>query len=193
MEGATLVALDLTTGTKRCSAHVDVDEIQFVGFGQTLDLDTTTDTLVLSGIHKDNASHAVYRAPAKGCGPFRLVGRFGLATYVPMLHASSLDAAGQRLFVTLATGASTAAVGIIDLKAGTMQTVAEGTTPDLRDSLLCLHWDGHSKVVGVVGGQGGLAIHALDPQTGTWLSPKTGTRRASSARCHEPGAVRASG
>lgn len=175
--GATLVALNLTTGAKICSAHVDVDEISYVGVGQSLDLDSKSDTLVLSGIHKDNASHVLYRAPAKGCGPFTRVGKFGLADYVPMLHASTLDADGQRLFVTLATGESSAAIGIIDLTAGTMHAVAENIASDMRDSLLCLHWDKLSKpprVIGVIASQAtGLLLHALDPSgNGTWLAPR---------------------
>lgn len=43
-----------------------------------------------------SASHVVYRSPAAGrCGPFTRAGSFGDAEYVPMLHSSALDAAGQ--------------------------------------------------------------------------------------------------
>jgi hypothetical protein len=56
----------------------------------------------LSGVTaKGTASHTVLRAPAKGCPQFSVVGTFGLADYLPMLHSAALDSTGQRLFVTL--------------------------------------------------------------------------------------------
>jgi hypothetical protein len=46
--GATLVALDLATGAKICSGPVHLAEVGFVGLGQSLDYDPTTDSLIVS-------------------------------------------------------------------------------------------------------------------------------------------------
>ncbi len=168
--GATLVALNLTTGSELCSAHVDVAEIQFVGIGQSLDHDPTTDSLILSGLTTNqNGSHAVYRAPDIGCGPFEHIGNFGYGDYAPMLHASALDAHGQRLFVTLAPSDASSAIGVIDLAAGGAMTIVdEAATPDLHDTLLCMHYDAHTgRLVGVLAAQS-LELHQLDPATQTW-------------------------
>ena len=62
--GAMLVALNLTTGEKSCEAPVNLEEIKLVGLGQTLDYDSTTNTLVLSGIARsggDNAHESEHR------------------------------------------------------------------------------------------------------------------------------------
>ena len=179
--GATLVGLNLSTGIELCSTAVDVAEIQFVGIGQSLDYDAATDTLVLSGLCTSrNGSHAVYRSAARGgCGPFTHVGNFGVGNFAPMLHASALDAAGQRLFVTLAPSQHGSAVGTIDLVAGgAMTVVGEGSAPDLHDSLLCMHYDpGLARLIGVLmsADRTGLEIHALDPDSGTWEQAKAVT------------------
>ena len=116
-------------------------------------------------------THTVFRAPAKGCGPFSKVGEFGLAAYIPMLHSAALDSEGQRLFVTLASGKSSAAVGVIDISAaggGNMTaSIAEGAAPDTRDTLLSLHYDAAAdRVFGLWVPQSQtqqLALHSLDP------------------------------
>lgn len=68
-------------------------ELGFVGFGQSLNFDAATDTLIISGIvvnaTTNVTSHLVLRGPAAACGPFVEIGRFGDADYVPMLHASA--------------------------------------------------------------------------------------------------------
>ena len=174
--GATLVALNLTDGSEICSAPVSFREISYVGIGQSLDYDKHSDTLVLSGVAESkNASHAVYRASATGCGPFKLVGTFGSADYLPMLHASSFDAEGQRLFVIVGTGQSSSAVAVVDLTkpSGTKLTlIAEGPSPD--STLLCMHWDSKTKrLVGVVGvTAGALQLNILDPSASKWETPK---------------------
>ena len=169
--GAVLVGLNLTTGDKVCEVEVDVAEIKFVGIGQSLDYDTKTDTLVLSGIASSlNGSHAVYRSPAAGCSPLKHVGNFGYANTAPMLHASAFDADGQRLFVTLSNVQKQSLIGIVDLSpGGTMSVVAEGVTPDLHDSLLSMHYDKvTNRVLGVVASTV-LQLHSLDPTgTGKW-------------------------
>jgi hypothetical protein len=175
--GATLVGLNATDGTEVCNAHVDVSEIKFVGLGQSLDHDASSGSLVLSGVASNgNASHAVYKAPDLGCGPFKHAGSFGEAEYIPMLHASALDAEGQRLFVTIATGKNTDAIGVVDLKAGgKMRVIAEDATPDYHDSLLCMHWDAKiRKLLGAVAlpGSTSLQLHALDPTSGAWDAAK---------------------
>jgi hypothetical protein len=170
--GATLVALNLTTGVEICTQHVDVATIKFVGIGQSLDHDPVTGSLVLSGIASNLSAgtHSIYRAPDVGCGPMKHVGHFGQAKFAPMLHSSALDAKGQRLFVTLATGESTSAIGIIDLAGGTMAVAAEGVTPDLHDTIVGLHWDeGSGKLLGVMPVGGSLQLHSFDPSgQGAW-------------------------
>lgn len=175
--GATLVALNLTTGVEICTQQVDVATIKFVGVGQSLDHDPVTGSLVLSGIASNLSAgtHSVYRAPDVGCGPMKHIGHFGQATFVPTLHSSTLDAKGQRLFVTLASSKNTNSIGIIDLTGGTMSVVAEGATPDLRDTITGLHWDvGKGKLVGVMSTGGTLQLHSLDPSgQGVWAPART--------------------
>lgn len=178
-QGAVLVALNVTSGEKVCSAPVALREIGYVGMGQSLDFDASSNSLILSGVAAQgpNATHAVYRAAADGtCGPFKLVGKFGDAAYIPMLHASSLDVDGQRLFVQLATGQNTVAIGVIDLNQPTgkyLTVIDEGSSPDT--SLLCMHWDKQTKrLLGVAAGSDGLTMHSLDPSgAGTWEPPKS--------------------
>ena len=107
-DGATLVALNLSTGVEICTQHVDVATIKFVGVGQSLNHDPVTGSLVLSGIaaNRSAGTHSVYRAPDVGCGPMKHIGHFGDAAYVPSVHSSALDAKGQRLFVTIDVGRS---------------------------------------------------------------------------------------
>ena len=178
--GATLVALNTSDGGEVCSAAVALREVGFVGLGQTLSFDAATDTLVLSGLVANGSapSHAVYRAPALGgCGPFSLVGSFGAAAFVPTLHSSSLDADGQRLFVTLATSKTAAAIGVVDLSAppgtGGMAVVAEGPA-GANDTLLSLHWDPKAqRLIGVVAATTTLQLHSLDPSGGAaWGTPR---------------------
>mmetsp|Transcript_5204 Transcript_5204/g.15457 ORF Transcript_5204/g.15457 Transcript_5204/m.15457 type:complete len:135 (+) Transcript_5204:501-905(+) len=56
-----------------------------------------------------------------------------------------------------------------------MTTIAEGTTPDLHDELLSLHWDAkEAKLIGLfVPGEGALTMHSLDPSgDGAWDDAK---------------------
>ena len=174
-EGATLVGVSLGNGSRVCSAHVNVAEVQYVGVGQTLDFDPASNTLVLSGVTSDGSSHAVYRADATTCGGFKKVGTFGDAKYLPMLHASALDARGRRLYVDLATGANTPALGVVDLTgAKPLQVFAEEATPDAHDLLVGMHFDaatGH--LVGVLGGGGApLSLHTFDTRSQTWAADR---------------------
>jgi hypothetical protein len=175
--GATLVALNLTTGVEICTQHVDVATIKFVGIGQSLDHDAVTGSLILSGVatNLSSGTHSVYRAPDVGCGPMTHVGHFGLADYLPSIHSSSFDAKGQRLFVTVATNKSTNAIGILSLTSGNMSVVAEGVAPDLDHTIAGMHWDvGTQKILGVMpSGDGStLELHALDLSGAhpTWFS-----------------------
>ena len=169
--GATLVALNLTDGTEVCSKPVALPEVGYVGVGQSLDYDSTSDTLVLSGLNTNKTAHAVYRSSAKTCGPFTLNGSYGMADYLPMMHASSLDADGQRLFVLVAPGKQSSAVGVIDLTGkAPMKVIAEGA-PDPSDTLLSMHWDAKSsRLVGIAisSDQRGLEVHSLDPTAQKW-------------------------
>jgi hypothetical protein len=178
--GTTLVGISLSNGSQVCTAHVDVAEVRYVGIGQTLDYDFTTKTLVLSGITADGKGHAVYRADATRCGGFKKLGTYGDATYLPMLHASALDAKGQRLYVDLAVfdqaaNASVSALGVVDLT-GTkpFTVVAEEATPDYHDLLIGMHFDPRrSRLVGVLGGGGNpLSLHAFDVASHGWAAAR---------------------
>jgi hypothetical protein len=122
---------------------VPVREIGFVGFGQSINLLPATDELIISGIvsnEKTNTSaHVVFRAsadPGKCGSPITKIGTFTAdADYIPMLHASAIDVATQRLFLGLATSASGFAVGVVDLAKGTLSRV------DAEDSS-----DGHQLI-----------------------------------------------
>ena len=168
--GSTLVGLNLTDGTEVCSKPVDVHEVGYVGMGQTLDYDASTKTLVLSGI-VNATSHGVFRSPASGCGPFKAAGAYGEAAFLPMLHSSTFDAAGQRLFLLLATTKSTTSVGVVQLGSGggkplSMRVIAEGAT-DPDDTLIGMHWDhATSSLYGITASQAtGLELHSLQPDT----------------------------
>ena len=177
-KGATLVALNLSTGAKICDAAVHVAEVSYVGIGQSLDYDPTTDTLLLSGVSIPTTAgtHTIYRAPATGCGNFTKLGEYGMAQYMPMLHSAALDPQGQRLFVTLGTGQQSAGIGIIDLKQeGNMTVINQGEAPDEKDCLVSLHFNRKShKVFGLWVPSSGksLTIHSLDPATGDWDTPR---------------------
>lgn len=176
--GATLVGLNLTDGTEVCSKPAaGLEEVGYVGVGQSLDFDPKTDTLVLSGlVNRTSAagpSHAVFAAPATGCGPFVAGVTFGDSDFLPSLHSSSLDAEGQRLFVLLATAKSAPpAIGIVDLSGkAPMVVVAEGPAP--ADTLVSMHWDAKTKsLVGITASSDGLSLHSLQPaNSGTWNAP----------------------
>jgi len=92
-----------------------------------------------------------------------------------MLHQSALDADGQRLFVTVAPTDSTSAIGVVDLAHPDkpMKVIGEGVTPDLHDTLVCMHWDSRSaKLVGVLGLKS-LELHQLDPTSQQWDPART--------------------
>jgi len=175
--GATLVGLNLTDGTEVCSKPAaGLEEVGYVGVGQSLDFDPKTDTLVLSGlVNRTSAagpSHAVFAAPATGCGPFVAGVTFGDSDFLPSLHSSSLDAEGQRLFVLLATAKSAPpAIGIVDLSGkAPMVVVAEGPAP--ADTLVSMHWDAKTKsLVGITASSDGLSLHSLQPAAGKWNAP----------------------
>ena len=118
--GTTLVGVSLLDGSERCNAVLPMSEMGFVGFGQTLDFDATTDSLVVSGLKRNaTAGHIVLRGSARDCGAagWQAVANYGGACIpcprrrpragrraddapkdaakIPMLHSSALDAAGQ--------------------------------------------------------------------------------------------------
>lgn len=178
--GTTLVGINITDGTETCSHGVDMREIGYVGLGQSLDYDSHTDTLVLSGVvanKTDNkTSHVIYRSPATTCGPFVAAGSYGDANYIPMLHSSTLDAKGQRLFVLLSTAKNApTVVGIIDLTGKSpMKTISEGT-PSVDDVLVGMHFDPKTqRLFGItVDQQAGLVLHSLSiVGDGNWAKPK---------------------
>ena len=174
--GTTLVGLNITDGTEACSRALNLREIGYVGLGQSLDYDARTDTLVLSGIKNNKTGHAVYRSVASTCGPFTPAGTYGDADYVPMLHSSTLDAAGQRLFVLLSTAQNAAtSIGVVDLTGkAPLRTIAEGT-PSPADVLVGMHFDTKNQsLVGITADpEAGLLLHSLHVNGGgTWNPPR---------------------
>ena len=174
--GTTLVGLNISNGAQVCAKTIALSEIGYVGIGQSLDYDDTSDTLVLSGLNSNKSSHVIYRSKATECGPFTKVEAFADSDYLPMLHASALDTAHQRLFVVLAPAKQTIAVGVIDLTGKEpMIVIGEDGGPD---TLVSLHFDSHtSELVGIVpAATGGLELHRLHPTLKKWVSaiPVTG-------------------
>ena len=56
------MALDLGTGAEVCASSLaHMEEIDFVGGGQSLDYDASTDTMVISGIDPDDLTHHIWR------------------------------------------------------------------------------------------------------------------------------------
>ena len=172
--GTTLTGVSLLNGTIICEQAVPIREIGFVGFGQSLNLLPQRDALVATGIQTQNnvSAHVVFLAsadPARCGAPLTRVGAFAPdADYVPMLHASALDAAGQRLFLGLATGPSSFAVGVVDLATGALRRV---DAEDAQHTLVGMKYD---PVSGLLTGLASSADYAqlllvqLAPDTGAW-------------------------
>ena len=119
-------------------------------------------------------AHVVFRAsadPARCGSPLARIGGFvGDADYVPMLHASALDAAAQRLFLGLATGSSSFAVGIVDLATGKLEKVDAEDSSD-GHQLVGMKFDAASgTLVGLASGAdyASLYLVQLAPETGKW-------------------------
>eukprot|EP00729_Bicosta_minor_P017297 gene17297-6575_t len=189
--GATLVGLSMQDGTISCSVHVPLREISFVGIGQSLDYDASTDELILTGIamapsgnHSRGlagqaaTTHAILKGPAAQCRPngqleFKQVGSFPIADYLPMLHSSTLDAKGQKLYVIVSLTKDELAVAVIDLATMTMtKTVAESAPDDAVNGLV---WDSIGETLAGVSqssatGAPGLVLRRLDVATGKWSS-----------------------
>ena len=172
--GTTLVAVNLTNGAQVCSKSVtQLKEVGMVGFGQSLDYDYINEELVLTGLSSKNltAGHLILRmgTALNACDEFKQVGFFSDGDYLPMLHSSSLDIEGQRLFVLLAPAKNEVAIGVIDLKKGVMtKNVVEGQDPD---DFVGIQWNPKTKsLVGIMPDQkGGLQVRSLDPLTGKWM------------------------
>jgi len=175
--GTTLAGVSLLNGTLICQQAVPIREIGFVGFGQSLNLISSSDTLVISGVvtsPTNLSSHVIYMAsadPARCGEPLRRVGSFTAdADYVPMLHASALDTSTQRLFLGLATGSSSFAVGIVDLRTGALQRV-DAEDSNAGHQLVGMKFDPSSgTLVGVASSADYLQLHLvqLTPETGQW-------------------------
>ena len=176
--GTTLAGVSLANGSLVCQQAVPIREIGFVGFGQSINYLAATDELLVSGIVSNAttnvSAHVVFRAsadPARCGSPLARVGGFvGDADYVPMLHASALDAANQRLFLGLATGSASFAVGIVDVKTGRLEKVDAEDASDGRQ-LVGMKFDPASgTLVGLASSAdyASLALVQLAPETGKW-------------------------
>jgi hypothetical protein len=176
--GTTLAGVSLTNGSLICQQAVPIREIGFVGFGQSLNFLPATDELVISGIvtnfTTNVSAHVVFRAsadPARCGSPIARVGGFvGDADYVPMLHASALDPAAQRLFLGLATASTSFAVGIVDIATGKLTRVDAEDAND-GHQLIGMKWCAASgTLVGLASGADYASLHQVEltPETGKW-------------------------
>ena len=70
--------------------------------------------------------------------------------------------------MSLARNKTASAIGVIDLRVGKMTTVIpEGSSPSAI--LLGMKWDPITKrLLGVLGQQGDIELHQVDPSTGKW-------------------------
>jgi hypothetical protein len=172
--GTTLAGVSLSNGSIICEQAVPIREIGFVGFGQSLNFLPQRDALVISGIQTSGnvSTHAVFLAPADParCGaPLTRLGGFsGDADYIPMLHASAVDVAGERLFLGLATGPSSLAVGTVDLRTGALRRV---DAEDGARQLIGMKFDPRSGLLTGLASSAdysALSLLQLSPETGAW-------------------------
>jgi len=175
--GSTLVGMSLITGNQTCHGTVPLKEMGYVGLAQSIDYDTAEGSIILSGLSMDvTGGHLLLRN--KGCvgdciAKTELIGTFGDAAYVPMLHASAFDPAGQRLFLTVGLTKTTSGLGVIDLK-GKPGNMLRVIPEDDEHVLLGMQYDHQTEsLIGIVpNDQTGMAIRSLhlDPETSkaTW-------------------------
>ena len=141
VQGATLVGVSLDDGREQCRGLVPIHEIGYVGIGQSLDWDENDQSLVVTGLWSNTTTHVVLRN--KGCIGGRLsandiIGSFGDGNYLPMNHASALDSAGQRLFLSVALNKTVSGIGIVDLKKLSMKVIPEDSSQHIMAGM---QWD----------------------------------------------------
>lgn len=180
-KGTTLVGLSLDDGTEICRGSIALRELGFVGIAQSLEWDNYKNDLIIAGLNGNltTPGHDVYRT--KGCNSqgrlskVTKVGTFGDALYAPMLHASTLDAKRQRLFVTVAPTKNTAAVGMIELDKPGAADLIVFEQDDASHTLLGMQYDSFShSIIGVMPNtKGGIDLHSLvvdDQRNAHWNS-----------------------
>ena len=140
----TLVGVHLADGSQACAGTAPLLQLGFVGFGISLDIDAQRDRLIVTGIANGTAGpeHHALSVPLAGigCGPFTQLGRFGDADSAPGLHGSSLDVAGNRLFLVLMPSGGEVALVSVDLGSFEITKVVpdSGRGPDY---LVGFSWD----------------------------------------------------
>lgn len=181
--GTVLLGLSLADGSVTCKADVpSLAEVGLVGGGQSLSHDAANNRLLLTGPNSTDGgasyTHFVLSAPADAssgsCGPFTKLGEFGDANYEPMAHGSELDAAGQRLFITLSTGARTYGMGVVDVRKGHPVNLT-ATFPMGGRSSEYMWGPSFVRATGRLVGaasdvSGGIDWRTLDPASGAWTS-----------------------
>jgi len=168
--GATLVGIDMSSGSVACSSTVPLQEIGFVGIGQTLEMDHKRDRLVLAGMITNSSgghAHQILTASLAGgiaargpgpapaaCASFTKAGTFGIAADVPMLHSSAYAEETQTLFVTVSPNKTAFALAVIDLGSKTLTSVDLEGSPAV-DELNGMSWDPDSaRVIGLMQNMG---------------------------------------
>ena len=82
-----------------------------------------------------------------------------------MVHGSALDAAGQRLFLTLALSSTSQSVGVVDLRKPSLEVIAETEA----HAMYGMHYHAKSKsLVSVAPTSSGLSVVSLSIPHATW-------------------------
>ena len=176
-EGATLTGVRVRDGKITCTRHVPFLEVGFVGMGQALAFDAGSNDLVAVGLANDThtgiVSHTVVRGSASACGPFKKVGSFGDAHYLPLIHGAAFDDKAGVLYTTVTISPTAFAVMAFDMATAKSRAIAvpPGTFSGIR-------WDPLTKMLcGVVqagGSPGVMELNVLDPKTGKLKSTPLG-------------------
>ena len=83
--GATLAQLSLADGTVKNECQVPgIEEVEYVGIGQTLELDAATDSLVMSGATTKGTHHFLRMPLGSPCANFSVVGDVPFGVELPM-------------------------------------------------------------------------------------------------------------
>ena len=185
--GTVLLGIDVADGSEACRRAVpSIGEVAIVGGGQSLVHDATHGRLLLAGLALNETTqhyhHLVLASKLPGCGPFEQLGTFGDGDFEPMAHATTFDAATQRLFVTVSTGAHGYGLATVHVPAAAPPAGAPaGPLPwsvvPMEDGathvLWGAAWDAVGKVLAgpaVRAGGPGVDWRTLDPVRGAWSS-----------------------
>ena len=208
--GTVLVGISTQSGAQTCLAPVAAikAEVGVVGGEQSLILDAPRKRLIIVGPAPDadgsgHYHHAALTAALNhggggtACpGPFEPLTTFGDADYEPIAHGTGFDAKGQRLFVTVSSGAHSYAMAIVDLtKAGVSGGSGGGSgggsaptklvpMPNGTSCMWGPNWEPSASMLYGVGARPdgpGIDWRSLDVAKGVWSSRPLGFAANASA------------